>query len=292
MAGLTPEHLEEIHLCEQCGFDVTPLYSMGYKNPSFKVEELHEIRLALEAEVPVDELLLLNDYKYAIYSSDHMKEIRLGLEHNVDISFYTGYNIVYNPIHNPKRMKQIRLGLEQGLDVTIYNNWDNTCGKSVYSAEQCEQIRLALLYIKNNPNTDVPIIKDILNPFMSPQEMSDTVKRWEILRVRREKLARGELPDLGYYREQGIYTDKEILVINEGLKVNKDFTKLLPIIKTSSKSVTAIFIYCFTNNIDYSAITLKDPYGFFLYNVIQMSNYIKSGDLSELSLSEWGYPNK
>lgn len=292
MSRLTPEHAFEIGICEDYGFDTTILRRMGKINPAFKVDELKEIRLAIQAGLPVDEFLELNEEGYAVYSAKHMEQMRLGLLHGVDISYYTGYNIVYWPIHPPKRMEQIRLGLEQGLDVTVYNNWDSSYNRPVYSAEQCKAIREMLLYQREHQERVYPAVAEIVNPSMSPQDILNITRRWEVLRIREEKLARGELPDIDYYKELGTYSYKELSVINEGLKMNIDFTPLLPIIKTASKRITAIFTYCFINNVDYSAINVRDPYGFFIYNDVQMSNYLKDGNTNSLILTEWGYPSQ
>lgn len=123
-------------------------------------DELEQIRLALEDDLPIDtwltddmyaqqlfeirtglyEGLDVSIYADSKYNWMQMREIRLGLEKKLKVSFYT------NSLFSHWQMKEIRLGLEAGLDVTSY-------AKLIFSGTDMKEKRKNLLKEKTTVRT-------------------------------------------------------------------------------------------------------------------------------------------
>ena len=146
-AAYLDEFFHDLPFFQSGSVDLTP-----YLNRGFEEDELEQISLALEDELPIEEWLTDDMYAQQIleirlglyerldvsvyadvkYNWMQMKEIREGLEKNLDVSVYA------NNLFNHWQMKEIRLGLEAGLDVSSY-------AELMYSSTDMKKRRQALL---------------------------------------------------------------------------------------------------------------------------------------------------
>lgn len=217
-----------------------------YENPGYLAIQMHEIRLGLLENLPVD------IYAHPDFDWFQMEEIRKGLERKVDISKYADASIPFDV------MRQIRKGLQAGVDLSGLKKLPAGILRQIlkgmkakvdilpyikegYEEEQLTQIRIAL-------ENGLPEIMDYISPIlrgasirqirMGLEEKIDVSiyanpnYNWQQMRELRIGLREGL--DVTPYRNQ-LYNWQQMQEIRLGLEENlpvKQYTSFMYTAKT------------------------------------------------------------
>lgn len=120
---LNAEQMEQLRLMLEAG---VPVAELKYNNPSISAEVMSELRLCNRLGNDI------NDINWHKMNAEQLKQVRLGMEHNIDIKQYAF------PAYTGEQMKEMRLALQSGFDISAYRNPHFT-EKQMYSI-RCQQI--------------------------------------------------------------------------------------------------------------------------------------------------------